>query len=199
MTTFYLVRHGETGVHDRITGRTPGIHLDDRGQEQARIMAERFTNIPITALYSSPLDRTQDTARHLAQRLNLSIQTAEEILEIDFGNWTGMTFDELQKQVQWERFNSFRSGTRIPGGETIIEVQQRFVRWMDAIRHERPGERVIAVSHGDPIKAAVIYYAGLHLDMFNRFDISLTSVSVISVDDSQARVLTVNNVGGLPL
>ena len=197
MTTFYLVRHGDTGVHNKITGRTPGVHLNDRGHEQARIMAERFSNIPIVALYSSPMDRTKDTAQHIVRRLNLPVEAVEAVSEVDFGDWTGMTFDDLDKDPRWHRFNSFRSGTRIPGGESMIEVQQRFVGWMDTVRRRHIAERIVVVSHGDPIKAAVTYYTGLHLDMFDRFDISLTSVSVITLDDDQARVLTINNVGDL--
>jgi len=199
MTTFYLVRHGETGVRNKINGRTPGVHLNDEGQAQAQRMAKRFADIPIAALYSSPLDRTMDTAQHLARQLKLPVQTAEALLEIDFGEWTGMTFDELNKDPRWQQFNSFRSGTRIPGGETMLEVQRRFVNWMETIRDQYVGKRVAAVSHGDPIRAAMTYYAGMHLDMFARLEVSLTSVHVISLDDNHARILTMNNVGELPL
>jgi probable phosphoglycerate mutase len=198
MTIFYLVRHGETGVRNKINGRTPGVHLNHQGHAQAQKMSERFSRIPIAALYSSPLDRTMDTAQHIAQQINLAIQTVEAVTEIDFGEWTGMTFDDIWKDPRWEHFNSFRSGTRIPGGETMLEVQGRFVNWMEAVRPQHDGKRVIVVSHGDPIRAAILYYAGLHIDMFNRLDISLTSVNAISVDDSHARILTFNNVGELP-
>jgi probable phosphoglycerate mutase len=198
MTIFYLVRHGNTGVRNKIIGRTPGIHLNQEGHAQAQKMAARFSEIPITALYSSPLDRTMDTAQHLARQINLTIQIVEEVVEIDFGDWTGMAFDDIRKDSRWEHFNSFRSGTRIPGGETMLEVQDRFVGWMEAVRRQHAGERVIVVSHGDPIRAAVLYYSGLHIDMFNRLDISLTSVNAINVDDNQARILTFNNVGELP-
>ena len=162
-------------------------------------MAQRFTNIPIAALYSSPLDRTLDTAQHLARQLNLAVQTVQEVTEIDFGDWTGITFDDLKKDPRWEQFNSFRSGTRMPGGETMLEVQLRFVGWMDAIRRQHTGKRVVVVSHGDPIKAAAAYYLGLHIDMYDRFDVSLTSVTAIRLDDDHAHVLTLNNVGELPL
>jgi probable phosphoglycerate mutase len=199
MTIFYLVRHGETGVRNKITGRTPGVHLNDEGKTQAQKMARRFANIPIAALYSSPLDRTLDTAQYLARQLNLAVQTVQEVSEIDFGDWTGMTFDDLKKDPRWERFNSFRSGTRIPGGETMLEVQLRFVSWMSAIRHHHVGKRIVVTSHGDPIKAAAAYYLGLQVDMFDRFDVSLTSVTAIRLDDNHAHVLTLNSVGELPL
>jgi probable phosphoglycerate mutase len=197
MTIFYLVRHGETGAR-RINGRRPGVHLNEEGQSQAHKMAERFANIPIAALYSSPLERTMDTAQHLSRRLSLPIQAADAIIEIDFGDWTGRTLEDLAADPRWQHFNSVRSGTRIPGGETMNEVQMRFVNWMDTVRGHHVNQRIVAVSHGDPIKAAVMHYLGMHIDMYDRFDVGLTSVSVVRVDESDARILTVNNAGVLP-
>lgn len=197
MTTFYLVRHGETGAK-QINGRRPGVHLNAEGHAQAQKMAERFTNRPIAAVYSSPLERTMDTAHYLSHRLSLPIQTADAITEIDFGEWTGKTLEDLADDPRWRRFNSFRSGTRIPGGETMLEVQQRVVKWMDAIRGQHAGKSVIAVSHGDPIRCAVMFYAGMHIDMCDRIDVGLTSISVVSVDDNRARILTINNAGAPP-
>jgi probable phosphomutase (TIGR03848 family) len=197
MTVFYLVRHGETGAR-KINGRRTGVHLNHEGHAQAQIMAERFANIPVAALYSSPLERTMDTAQYLSRQLNLPIQTVNAIIEIDFGDWTGKTLEDLANDPQWQHFNSFRSGRRIPGGETMLEVQQRFVNWMDTVRRQHINQRIVVVSHGDPIKAAIMNYLGMHLDMYDRFDIGLTSVSILSVADDQARVLTVNNMGKLP-
>ena len=197
MTTFYLVRHGETGAK-QINGRRPGVHLNPEGQAQAQRMAERFSKIPIAALYASPLERTMDTAQYLSGKLNLPIQTEDAVLEIDFGDWTGKTLEELTNDPRWKRFNSFRSGTRIPEGETMLEVQQRFVNWIDNIRRQHVDQRVVVVSHGDPIKCVLMYYAGMHIDMYNRFDVGLTSVNVVSIDDDHARILTINNVGNLP-
>src|SRR5438552_367484 len=150
MTTFYLVRHGQTGIRNKINGRTPGVQLNDEGHAQAARMAKRFSNVSIAALYSSPLDRTMDTAQYLSRQLNLPIEATEAVLEIDFGDWTGMSFDDLSKDSRWQHFNSFRSGTRIPGGETMLEVQHRFVTWMDLVRNEHAEKRVVVVSHGDP-------------------------------------------------
>src|SRR5262249_10956750 len=154
-------------------------HLAHEGREQAEKMAERFKGIPVAALYSSPLERAMDTASYLSQVLKLDVQIVQEVSEIDFGEWTGITFEHLRRDPRWEGFNSFRSGTRIPGGESMLEVQDRFVGWMETIRPRYPEEKLIAVSHGDPIKSAVAYYAGLHLDMFDRFDVDLASVTAI--------------------
>jgi len=93
----------------------------------------------------------------------------------------------------------FRSGAQIPGGENILQVQRRFVGWMENVRRDHADGRIVVVSHQDPIKAVVTYYAGIHIDMFSRFDISNASVTVIRVNDRDASLITLNNVGVLPI
>src|SRR5437879_6349649 len=101
MTTFYLVRHGETGAR-KINGRRPGVYLNQEGHAQAKKMAERFANIPIAAVYSSPLERTMDTAQYLSSQLNLPIQPVDAVIEIDFGDWTGTTLENLANDLRWQ-------------------------------------------------------------------------------------------------
>jgi len=193
MTIFYLVRHGDTGVRNRLSGRMSGVHLNEVGREQARRMAERFREIPVTALYSSPLERTRETAEAIGSVLKLEPRILEEITEVDFGDWTGMSFEDLAAKPEWQRFNGFRTLARIPGGETMLELQSRFVGCMERIRRQQPDEKVVMVSHQEPIKTAITFYAGMHLDMLNRFNINPASVTAINVDDDHACVLTLNN------
>jgi len=199
MTTFYLVRHGDTGIKNRISGRMSGVHLNETGRRQAEQLAGRFTGIAVDSLYSSPVERAVETAQPIAQRLNLTIQTAEAVSEIDYGEWTGKSFDELSVDSRWQSFNVFRSGSQIPGGENILQVQRRFVGWMEEVRRDQTDGRIVVVSHQDPIKAVVTYYADIHIDMFCRFDISNASVTVLRVDDRDASLITLNNVDALPI
>jgi broad specificity phosphatase PhoE len=199
MTTFYLVRHGDTGIKNRISGRMSGVHLNETGRRQAEQLAGRFTGIAVDSLYSSPVERAVETAQPIAQRLNLTIQTAEAVSEIDYGEWTGKSFDELSVDSRWQSFNVFRSGAQIPGGENILQVQRRFVGWMEEVRRDQTDGRIVVVSHQDPIKAVVTYYADIHIDMFCRFDISNASVTVLRVDDRDASLITLNNVDALPI
>jgi broad specificity phosphatase PhoE len=85
MTTFYLVRHGDTGIKNRISGRMTGVHLNETGCRQAERLAERFTGIAVESLYSSPVERAVETAQPIAQSLKLTIQIAEAVSEIDYG------------------------------------------------------------------------------------------------------------------
>jgi probable phosphomutase (TIGR03848 family) len=199
MTTFYLVRHGDTGIKNRISGRMTGVHLNETGRRQAERLAERFTGIAVESLYSSPVERAVETAQPIAQNLDLTIQIAEAVSEIDYGEWTGKSFDELSLDSGWQSFNVFRSGAQVPGGENILQVQRRFVGWMENVRRDHADGRIVVVSHQDPIKAVVTYYAGIHIDMFSRFDISNASVTVIRLNDRDASLITLNNVGVLPM
>lgn len=196
MTTFLLIRHGAHLLGgDLIAGRTPEVRLSPLGHDQARRMAERVAKLPVQAIYSSPADRTRETASYLAERLALPVQVLDGLYEIDFGDWTGRSLDELRQSERFRLWNSFRSGTRVPGGEVMIETQARIVTEMLRLR-ERHGKGCVAlVSHGDVIKAAVAYFLGVPLDLFTRLEIGLASVSVIAIGDQGPWVLGVNTTG----
>ncbi len=193
MCTFLLIRHATHDYMARgIAGWLPGVHINERGREEAACLAEALAGAGIQALYGSPLDRTMDTAGYIARRLGLSIHVEESFAEVRFGEWTGMSYEELDRDPRWGFFNSFRSGTRAPGGESMLDVQARVIAGMEGIRRERPGERVAVVSHGDVIKAAVMYWLGMPLDLVERFEIGPASVSVVRLEDRGARVLRLN-------
>jgi probable phosphoglycerate mutase len=198
MTAFYLIRHA---IHsfdsNALAGRLPSVHLSAEGQEQAAALAARLANVPMKAIYCSPLERTQETARAIADVLKLEPQIAPEILELDFGEWMGQRFDDLRPQEKWQYFNSFRSGTRAPGGELMLETQSRIVGFMQQLHEKHPDEAVALVSHADVIKSAVAYYMGVPLDLFHRIEISPASISIVTVADYGPQVLCINHTGEL--
>jgi probable phosphomutase (TIGR03848 family) len=198
MTKFLLIRHALTdSVGKRLSGRTPGVPLNSEGQAQAQQLAARLANVRLDAIYSSPLERAVQTAAPLAAQHNLETTINNDFLELDFGDWTNCTFQELQDQPQFQRFNSFRSHTRIPGGELMLEAQARAVAGLGKLCAQHPGQTVAVVSHADMLKAAVAYYAGIHLDMFQRLEISPASVSVLEIFEETARILSLNDTGTL--
>ena len=198
MTRFLLIRHATTdSVGKRLSGRKPGVHLNEQGQEEAKNLAERLIHVPIAAIYSSPLERALETAEPVATSHHLQTIICEDFLEINFGEWTDLSFEELQNEPQFQRFNNFRSTTRIPGGELMPEAQTRFIAGLQKLCLQHPGETVAVVSHSDLIKAAIAYYAGIHLDLFQRLEISPASVSIIELYDETARILLMNDVGGI--
>lgn len=198
MTTFVLVRHGHCDpIGKYIAGRKSGIKLSETGSCQARQLVSRFNGIKIEAIYSSPLERAIETASPLAEQKRLRINVAEELLEIDYGNWTGKSFEELSSEPLWRLYNTYRGRVRIPGGEMIPEVVSRMSALMEKLRRAFQGT-VVLVSHGDPIKSAIAHYTGVPLDFIMRLDVNPASVSILSIDDYEARLVTFNNTGWEP-
>ena len=196
MTTFLLIRHAACDpVGASIAGWAPGIHLNEQGRAQGERLAARLAGPPVTAVYTSPLERARETAAPLAARLGLGVHIEEGLGEIRFGEWTGRTLEELSALPEWRRFNSFRSGTRVPGGELLLEVQTRAVAALDRLRARHPGEMIALISHGDVLKAVIGHYAGIPIDLLERLEIDPASVSVVAVHDWGARLLRLNDTG----
>ena len=193
MTTFHLVRHGAADVPSGVlAGRQPGVHLHPDGRDQAERSATRLAREPVQAIYASPLERTQETAQIIAQRLNLQLRTEPALLEVDFGDWTGERYDDFDSDGDWPRFNMFRSGTRIPGGELMLETQTRIVRWLLQQRDQQPDSTIVLVSHGDVIRSALVYFLGMPIDLMLRVEINPGSITTLQIDPDTARVTTVN-------
>ena len=194
MTTFFLIRHAScNGLGRTLWGRTPGVCLNDKGQLQAQRLANRFSGITLRAIYTSPLERAVETAETIARTMNLEVIKSPAFEEIDFGDWTGKSFETLSSDECWRRFNTYRSATRIPGGESFLEVQNRTVRELGALASQYGRASVAIVSHADVIKAAVGYFSATPIDLLDRIEISPCSISVVAIDRDVARLLTINN------
>lgn len=117
-TTILLIRHGHTAVvGQRLVGHLPGVRLSEHGAAQARRLAGRLAADPIAAVYSSPLERATHTAAPLARQRALDVRLDSDLIEVDFGAWTGRTFAELEADERWQRFNTRRASAEVPGGE----------------------------------------------------------------------------------
>jgi broad specificity phosphatase PhoE len=200
VTVFHLLRHGEHVLQGRVlAGRTPGVGLSAWGRAEIAAVADRLADEKIEALYSSPLQRTRETAEILGDRLNLPIQYREELLELDFGEWTGLTFDAVRADERWQVWSSCRSIATVPGGESMRQVQERAVKALFDLRQTHRDGTVAIVSHGDVIRAALLFALGMPLDFYSRIEVALASISTIHIDDSGIRVLAVNERPRLPL
>lgn len=199
MTTLLLIRHATNDwVSGHLAGWTPGVHLNQQGQEQARTLAHNLQPIPITALYSSPLERALETAQPIAQTHNLTITTVEGIGEIHYGEWNGANIKELTNHELWPGIQHYPSDTRIPGGETLGEAQIRAITTINHLRANHQHNDIIAiVTHADMIKLATAYYIGMHIDLFQRLTISPASVTAIAFETMGPRLLTCNHTGTL--
>jgi broad specificity phosphatase PhoE len=193
VTIFHLLRHGEHVLRGRVlAGRTPGVGLSARGGAEMAAVADRLADEGITALYSSPLQRTRESAEIVAARLGLPIQYREDVIELDFGEWTGLTFDAVRKDERWQLWSTCRSIATVPGGESMREVQERTTRALFELRQAYRDATVLIVTHGDVIRAALLFALGMPLDFYWRIEIGLASLSTVHIDDRGIRVLAVN-------
>jgi probable phosphoglycerate mutase len=202
-TLVLLVRHGQTPTTGKVLpGRASGLHLAEKGQQQAETVAQRIATLQtdrrkVAAVYASPLERTQETAAPIAKALGLRVRRNQGLVEADFGEWTGAELKKLYKKPEWRTVQRNPSGFRFPGGESFTEMQTRIVSAIDRLRAAHPGETVVAVSHADPIKAAVAHAMGTHLDLFQRIVVSPCSVSAVLYGVDGPVVLAVNSTGEL--
>jgi broad specificity phosphatase PhoE len=197
MTTFALIRHASHGLLGHtMVGRAPGVPLSPDGVREAERLAERLEGSVVGALYSSPLERARATAAPIAARLRLQVQIADELNEIDFGDWTNRTLTDLHDLEEWRRFNLFRSSSRIPNGEAMMDVQARMLRLIERLCSVHPDLTVALVSHGDVIKATLAHHLGVPLDLFQRIEISPASVSLVRIARYGPEVLLINGLAG---
>ncbi len=197
-TLVVFVRHGQTPTTgSTLPGRASGLHLADKGNEQANAVAERLAPFKgkVAAVYASPLERTRETAQPIAKQLGLRVRTSKGLLECDFGEWTGAELKALMKLPEWKQVQRYPSGFRFPGGESFVDMQARIVDEVTRLVAEHRGKVVVAVSHADPIKAAVAHAVGTHLDLFQRIVVSPCSVTAIVYGNDSPVVLCVNSTG----
>ena len=192
-----LVRHGQTPTTGAVLpGRAPGLHLSDVGRTQAEAVAARIAPLKrVAAVYASPLERTRETAAPIAKAHALRVRRDKGLLECDFGDWTGAELKALMKLPEWSTVQRHPSRFRFPGGESFAEMQLRITSTIQRLAADHLGETIVAVSHADPIKAAVSEAAGAHLDSFQRLVISPCSVTALLVGTTGTTVLTVNSTG----
>ena len=166
--------------------------LSEEGSEQAAIVADLLGTIPIAAVYSSPRERAWSTAREIAEPHELSVTVEDSLDEIDFGEWSGARFADLEGEEAWHEWNERRGSARCPGGETMDEAVSRARSALDRITAEHDGETLVAVTHCDIIRGILAHYLGMPLDNVLRFDVDPASVSVIELGRWGARVKSIN-------
>ncbi|MBV7327710.1 histidine phosphatase family protein [Chloroflexi bacterium TSY] len=200
ITYLLLIRHGENDWvgSNRLAGRTPNVHLNERGRQQAQELAKMLAEQTIHALYSSPLERCVETAQPVADALNLPFQIEEGVLEADIGDWEGKKLSDLAKLPEWSMVQHHPATFCFPNGETMRSMQFRAVSALERIQQRHPNQTVAVFSHADIIRTCMAHYLGVPLDLFQRIIISTASVSAIAFYEQRPSVLFVNQMRRLP-
>ena len=199
-TLVLFVRHGRTPTTGTtLPGRAPGLHLSAEGLRQADTVATGLAGASagmpgggVAAVYSSPMERTRETAAPIARAVGRRVRTAPGLIECDFGRWTGRRLKELSRLKAWRSVQRQPSTFRFPGGESFAEMQARITGQVAELVLEHPGETIVCVSHADPIKAALSAALGSPLDMFQRLVVGPCSVSAVLHTDDHPVVLSLN-------
>lgn len=198
-TVVLLVRHARTPTTGQVLpGRAPGLHLSEDGRREADLVAARIGALKrVAAIYASPLERARETAMPIVRACKGgALRIDRGLIECDFGEWTGAKLSRLQQRPEWRVVQRYPSGFRFPGGESFPEMQTRIVSSIARLMQNHPGRTIVAVSHADPIKAAVAHALGTPLDLFQRIVIATASVSAIAFRREGPVVLTVNSLAG---
>jgi probable phosphoglycerate mutase len=196
MPLLLLIRHGENEYvkTGKLAGHLPGIHLNERGQKQAQALGEALKDVPIKAIYSSPLERAMETAAPIATSHTLDILQEPGLVDANVGKWQGKSLKVLRLMNVWKVVQQSPSRFQFPEGESFVDVQTRIVNVLESIvkKHNKPKDIIAVVFHADPIKLAVSHFLGLPLDHFQRLSCDTGSVTALFVGEMGANLIKLN-------
>ncbi|ABN51942.1 Phosphoglycerate mutase [Acetivibrio thermocellus DSM 1313] len=197
MTVLYLVRHGQTdwNKENRCQGRID-TELNSEGILQAEAIAQRLAGENIDVIYSSALKRAYTTAEIINRKLSRELVRNEALNEIDFGEWEGLTFEEMRKRpdYSYEQWRLMPHLVTFPGGEKSLKnVQDRAMKFVNEIIEKHNGNNILIVSHGGVIKLIILGMLGIGLEAYNKFFIANASLSIVVIESDRAFLRTLND------
>jgi ribonuclease H / adenosylcobalamin/alpha-ribazole phosphatase len=179
--TLLLIRHGAHGdLGQRLTGRGPDGGLSDEGRVQVQALARELATRQLLAIYASPRRRTQETAEAIGAAQGVAVRTSTALDEVNFGEWTGQRFSDLDGQPEWGRWNCERSFFRAPCGESMSEAQARAVGFAIQVSAEHEG-LVALVTHCDIIRALLCWRDRRSLDHILEYEAGPASVTPLEI------------------
>jgi broad specificity phosphatase PhoE len=195
VTSVYLLRHGETtwNAERRFQG-TQNSPLSARGRHQVARLVEALRDVPVTAVYSSPLLRAQETARAVATAHDVVPAVVDDLRELEMGEWENRLLDDLALE-DGARMQAWRDAphtVRMPRGESLSDVQDRALRafWDLAARHQ--GRAIVLLAHGGVNKTILLALLGAPLASYWRIRQSNACINLVEVDGAQPRVIALN-------
>ncbi len=194
MLELLLIRHGQTdwNAERRIMGNQP-IGLNEIGKSQIQKLSELLKSLPIDLIYSSPLQRTEETSQIVNRGRNLKIEFHPNLREIEYGDWIGKTFQEIRKLPEYVEYYHSPHLPVCNNGESLMGVQQRGVEFIESLRKETKKGRIALVSHADWIKCVLLHYLKIPLSQIYQLRIDNGSVSYLTLGEKQDRVISINH------
>ncbi len=196
MVKIIYVRHAESlwNPIGRYQGRLDP-ELSERGKKQAPLIAKALKKYNPTALYSSPLKRTYQTAEYIGKELGLPVNIDENLIEIDHGDWAGMLVEEVKEKYpdMFRQWLYEPETVDFPNGESLYEVYHRVRRFQEDVLEKHDGETIVAVSHTVPIRASFVAGLDLSLRKFWSFGCDNASYSILEYEKVRPILYKLNN------
>lgn len=187
--TIILARHATHAEVGQVLSGRSEISLSEAGRAEAARLSEHLARLPIAAVHSSPRRRARETAEAVAAPRGLPVEQAEALDEIDFGVWSGRSFDALADDPAWRAWNVQRGSAATAAGATMAASTARALDYLRAIRCDAP---VLCVTHCDIIRGVVAHALKLDYDCMLRFDCDPASLTILRLGGDDAHVVTLN-------
>lgn len=199
-TTLLLVRHAQTASNTK--GRYMGWideDLSEKGVWQADQLSQRLSQWPISAIFSSPLNRALRTAEIVASPHDLTIQKLDGLGEIRIGAWEGKLAEEIAQKFPelWRAWRTDPSDIQMPGGESLVQVKERATSALETIMRDNQGQQVLAVTHDAIVRLLVAYCLQVSTSIYRRLEVTNTSLTVIQRTGDRYRLRLLNDTGHL--
>jgi broad specificity phosphatase PhoE len=194
-TRLYLLRHGEVETrYHRVFGGRIDMDLSPRGHEQAQALAEYFRSVPLDAVYVSPMKRAQQTVAPLVAITGHTPTRMADLREVDFGDWTGLTWEQVRARFQINAFHWLDKleTASIPGAESVQQFRERLEPCLRTILCEHPGQSVAVVCHGGVIRVLLALLLDIPVVKFASFDVEYASVTRIAHRPDRTEVQLMN-------
>jgi len=188
-----LVRHATCPQMESVLlGRNIDGPLNERGEGQARFVAQRLLAFPHLVIESSPRRRARHTAGIIASQRDTVVRIVPQMDELDFGRWSGQSFDALAADPQWRRWNKYRGVSRTPAGDSIRDVQERALTHFRKLEQTFDQETIVIVTHAEVIRSVVLHALQAPIDDYCRFEIGAASLTRLTVEGAELRLESVN-------
>lgn len=196
MNKLYVARHGETDWN--LQGKTQGIkdsQLTEFGLQQAELLANRLIDENIDIIYSSSLYRAESTATIISNILNVPYFCNEDLNEINFGSWEGLTNEEISKLYpnELKQWRNEPHRAIIPEGEKLIIAQKRIVRLIESLLKDSTNAKVLLISHSTVIKLLLLHILGIELSNYYRLKQDNGCLNIIDFRDYGPVLLKYND------
>lgn len=188
MLKLIIVRHAESKWNP--VGRYQGLldpELSERGKKQAQALAYELSRENVVRVYTSPLERTRQTAKVIAEKLGVPLYREDRVIEIDHGKWSGMLVDEVREKFpeEFELWIKEPHKVRFEGGESLEDVYRRVKDFLESLREKHREETVVVVSHTVPIRCMYCVLLGVDLSKFWSFGCDNASYSVVLMEEER--------------